>query len=69
MFQAGSNHRQCFPSIQALDLAGIRQFSRKIPPFMDDAQDFDFLVPVSGSRVHSVEQGVRMGGDGAKVAG
>ena len=36
---------------------------------MEDAQDLDFHVPVSGSRVHAVEQGVRMGRDGAKIAG
>src|SRR3954463_6407810 len=36
---------------------------------MEDAQDLDFLVPVSGSRVQSVEQRVGMGGGGAKFAG
>ena len=36
---------------------------------MEDAQDFDFLVPVSGTRVHSVEKCAGMGGGGAKFAG
>lgn len=52
-----------------LDLAAVWQLCRNIPPFMEDAQNLDFLVPISGSRVHAVEQRVGMGGGGAKVAG
>ena len=36
---------------------------------MKDTQDLNFLASVSGSRVHAVEQGVGMGGGGAKFAG
>jgi hypothetical protein len=52
-----------------LDLAVVRQLGRKIPSFMKDTQDLNFLVPVSGLRVHAVEKGVGMSGDGAKFAG
>ena len=51
------------------DLAVVRQLGRKIPSFMKDAQDLNCLVPVSGLRVHAVEKGVGMDGDGAKFAG
>src|SRR4051795_3825773 len=30
------------------DLAGVRQLGRKIPSFMKDTQDLNFLAPVSG---------------------
>ena len=80
MFQAGSgtpvlggrsgpDRASGPPRRSSLDLAGVRQLGRKIPSFMKDAQDLNFLVPVSGLRVHSVEKGVGMGGDGAKFAG
>jgi hypothetical protein len=49
-----------------LDLASARQLGQKIPPLMEDAQDLDFLAPVSRSRVHAVEQVIGMNGGGAK---
>ena len=36
---------------------------------MKDTQDLNFLVLVSGLRVHAVEEGVGMGGGGAKFTG
>jgi hypothetical protein len=36
---------------------------------MEDTQDLNFLASVSGLRVHAVEKGVWMDGDGAKFPG
>ena len=65
----GQIARAVLPLNSGLDLAGVRQLGRKIPSFMQDTHDLNFLAPVSGLRVHAVEKGVRMGGDGAKFAG
>src|SRR3982751_4661005 len=52
-----------------LDLAVVRQLGWKISSLMNNAQDLNFLVPMSGLRVHTVEKGVGGGGNGAKFAG
>jgi hypothetical protein len=62
---AGDQSGQTAPPVllvgPSLDLAGARQLGRKIPSFMQDSQDLNFLAPVSELQAHAVEKGVWAG--------